>query len=191
MKRKTFIQQIGYSAGAAFLLPSAGFLNSCEYKPSVRERLTETDLDLLNEIGETIIPTTAEVPGAKAAKIGDYILVIYNDCMSEENQQILVSGLNTLDLLSSKTFSSSFIKAKAPLREELLAAVQAEAITHRLNNEGNEDADPHYFDILKELTLSGYFTSEIGMTQARKYLPVPSIFISCMNYSKNDKVWAL
>jgi hypothetical protein len=40
----------------------------------------------------------------------------------------------------------------------------------------NDSRGPHYFRLMKELTLLGYFTSEIGSTQALRYLEVPGSF---------------
>ena len=39
----------------------------------------------------------------------------------------------------------------------------------------------------KALTISGYFSSEIGMTQARNYLPLPRTFEVCISYQQGDK----
>jgi hypothetical protein len=49
----------------------------------------------------------------------------------------------------------------------------------------------HYFKMVKELTLLGYFTSEVGCTKALRYLPVPGKFIGDYPYKKGDKAWAL
>ncbi len=42
----------------------------------------------------------------------------------------------------------------------------------------------------KALRLSGYFSSEIGMTQARNYIPLPRKFEVCISYQQGDKPWA-
>lgn len=173
------------------LLPAMGVLHGCEYKPQNRSSLTQADIPFLDEIGETIIPTTPDLPGAKATHIGEYILLMYQDCMSEEDQQILVEGINSMEALAARTFSGSFVEAESGQKKRLLMEIQAEAVAYNLEHEGEEEVLPHYFDILKGLTLSGYFTSEIGMTEARAYLPVPGQFVACMPYSKTDKVWAL
>ncbi|MEM1258399.1 MAG: gluconate 2-dehydrogenase subunit 3 family protein [Bacteroidota bacterium] len=191
MKRKTFIKQVGYGTGAAVLLPSVGLVHSCTYKPQIRTTLSETDIPLLDEIGETIIPSTADAPGAKATKIGEYMLLMYEDCMEEEDQQILVEGINTLNSKAASDFSESFITMSPTNKKVLLESIQEEAIAYSLEHEGEAEVPPHYFHMLKGLTLNGYFTSEIGMTQARAYLPIPGQFVDCMPYSRSDKIWAL
>ena len=191
MKRKTFINRAALGSGAAFVLPSMGLLQSCEYRPQVRTALTKADIPILDEIGETIIPTTETTPGAKATGIGEYMLLMYNDCMPSEEQAVLVNGLNDLDSRSYETFSCSFVKAEAAKKLQLLEAMQAEAIAYNLEMEGVEKPLPHYFNIVKGMTISGYFSSEIGMTEARNYLPVPGKFEACIPYNKTDGVWAL
>ena len=47
---------------------------------------------------------------------------------------------------------------------------------------------PHYFTMMKQLTLLGFFTSKEGMTQAVRYLPVPGRYEGCVPYKKGDKV---
>lgn len=49
---------------------------------------------------------------------------------------------------------------------------------------------PHYFAMMKQLTLWGYFTSEPGATKALRYVPVPGRFEGCIPYKKGDKAWA-
>jgi hypothetical protein len=44
---------------------------------------------------------------------------------------------------------------------------------------------------MKELTLLGYFTSEVGATKALRYVPIPGRFDGCIPYKKGDKAWAL
>jgi len=52
------------------------------------------------------------------------------------------------------------------------------------------DEPPHYFRMMKELTLLGYFTSEIGYTQAMRYIESPGRFDPCAPYAPGDKAWA-
>ena len=50
--------------------------------------------------------------------------------------------------------------------------------------------DPHYFGMMKQLTLWGYFTSKPGATQALRYVAVPGRYEGCIPYKKGDKAWA-
>ena len=48
----------------------------------------------------------------------------------------------------------------------------------------------HYFKMMKELALLGYFTSEIGCTQAQRYIESPGRYDPCLPYAPGDKAWA-
>jgi len=48
----------------------------------------------------------------------------------------------------------------------------------------------HYFTMMKQLTLLGYFTSKPGATEALRYVPVPGRYEGCIPYTKGEKAWA-
>ena len=52
------------------------------------------------------------------------------------------------------------------------------------------DSPPHYFRMMKELALLGYFTSEIGYTQAQRYEENPGRWEPCVPYTKGEPAWA-
>jgi hypothetical protein len=52
------------------------------------------------------------------------------------------------------------------------------------------DSPSHYFRMMKELALLGYFTSEIGCTQAQRYIESPGRFDPCVPYAAGEKAWA-
>jgi hypothetical protein len=53
-----------------------------------------------------------------------------------------------------------------------------------------ESSPVHYFRMMKELALLGYFTSEIGYTQAMRYVESPGRFDPCVPYTPGEKAWA-
>ncbi|MCX6949827.1 MAG: gluconate 2-dehydrogenase subunit 3 family protein, partial [Opitutae bacterium] len=57
------------------------------------------------------------------------------------------------------------------------------------SKENSAEAPPHYFKLYKQLTLLGYFTSEIGATQALRYLEVPGAYRGNDPYRKGDRAW--
>jgi hypothetical protein len=44
--------------------------------------------------------------------------------------------------------------------------------------------------MIKELTLSGFFSSEVGATKVLRYVAVPGKFIGSYPYKKGEKAWA-
>ena len=76
----------------------------------------------------------------------------------------------------------------ATKKKELLVALDKEQKEYT-SKKKTEDP-PHYFKLMKDLTVQGYFTSEIGATKALRYVPVPGKYESCIPYKKGDKAWA-
>lgn len=52
------------------------------------------------------------------------------------------------------------------------------------------DTPTHYFRMMKELALLGYFTSEIGATQAQRYEESPGRWEPCVPYTPGQPAWA-
>ena len=73
-------------------------------------------------------------------------------------------------------------------RLKLLTTLDKEQKDYTKNKKKEDQA--HYFNLMKQLTLLGYFTSEIGCTQTRRYVPVPGKFEGCIPYKKGDKAFA-
>lgn len=76
----------------------------------------------------------------------------------------------------------------AQQRHDLLVKLDAEQKDYMAKKKPEEPS--HYFRMMKELTLLGYFTSEIGCKQARRYVETPGRFDACIDYKKGDKAFA-
>jgi hypothetical protein len=48
----------------------------------------------------------------------------------------------------------------------------------------------HYFRMMKELALLGFFTSKIGCTEALRYVEAPGRFDACIPYTPGQPAWA-
>ncbi|WP_181307468.1 gluconate 2-dehydrogenase subunit 3 family protein [Rufibacter sp. XAAS-G3-1] len=186
MNRREAISAIGWIMGGTMI--GAEFLVSCtNSSPKVNKLFDQDQVTFLDEVGETIIPTTS-TPGAKAAKIGAFMAVMVQDCYTPEDQKIFLKGISQLDKASKQKFDKTFLEATAQQRTQLLNQLDTEQKNHQKNKE--KEAPNHYFRMMKELTLLGYFTSEVGATQALRYLPVPGRYDACIPYKKGDKAWA-
>jgi hypothetical protein len=47
----------------------------------------------------------------------------------------------------------------------------------------------YFFKTIKDLTITGYFSSEIGATQALRYEEIPGRYDGDLPYKKGDKAW--
>ncbi|MFM9946684.1 MAG: gluconate 2-dehydrogenase subunit 3 family protein [Saprospiraceae bacterium] len=180
------------SATAALLggviIGGQAFLSGCLAEKTETGLFSETDLDFLDEVGETILPATAKSPGAKAAKIAAFMKTIVTDCYDAEEQAIFIAGIGQLKDLSLRQYQRSFLQLTAEEKTGLITALDEEATNFSKNK---LDTEPeHYFSMIKQLTLWGFFTSEPGATEALRFVPVPGRYEGCVDYVKGDPAWA-
>src|SRR5690606_27305022 len=124
----------------------------------------------------------------KAAKVGEFMKVMVNDCYDKKDQDTFMEGFQKLDDLSEKTYDVVFMKLKPEQRLDLLVSLDKEQKEYMANKKKEDPG--HYFRMMKELTLLGYFTSEIGSTQALRYVERPGRYDGCIDYKKGDKAFA-
>jgi hypothetical protein len=205
MERRELLKIIAVLTGGA-MVGGDVFLSGCKTTVKKGEGLLSADdIALLNEVGDTIIPVT-NTPGAKAAKVGEFMNVYVGDCYRADQQKAFTDGLVVLDKTCEKQFGKDFTKLTTAERTTLLTALEAEAKAYNQQVQDKEktardaaqkemkefNGDPrHYYTMIKQLTLLGYFTSEIGMKEALRFLPVPTKYDGAFPYKKGDKAWAI
>jgi hypothetical protein len=186
MNRREALSAVGWLLGGTIV--GAELLVSCTSKPAkVNELFDQDQVGLLDEVGETILPTTS-TPGAKAANIGAFMAVMVQDCYKKEDQDVFLEGLTKLEEASGNKFGKKFLKLDAPQRTALLRELDVEQKEYMTKKE--PEAPSHYFRMMKELTMLGFFTSEVGATQALRYVETPGRYDGCMDYKKGDRAWA-
>lgn len=186
MQRREAVQYISLLLGGT-LVGGNAFLTGCKSKTGVSMTFKPEDIAYLDEIADTILPPT-KTPGAKAAKTGQFMTVMVNDCYEEKDQKIFHEGMGKLNDLADKNYKNSFIQLTPPQRTELLIKLDAEQKDY-MKNKKPEDPS-HYFRMMKELTMLGYFTSEIGCKDARRYIETPGHYDGNLPYKKGDKAFA-
>ena len=80
-----------------------------------------------------------------------------------------------------------FMKAEPAQRKELLTSLDKEAKEY-IKNKKKEDPN-HYFAMMKQLTLLGFFTSKQAMEQCFNYQAVPGKYDGAVPYKKGDKLF--
>ena len=152
-----------------------------------KEVIDAKQVTYLNEVGDTILPTTA-TPGAKAANVGGFMAVMVRDCYAPADQETFLKGLDKREEGSRKHNGKGLLEGTPEQRTALLRALDAEQ--KQYSKTKSIEAPNHYFRMMKELTLLGYFTSEVGATKALRYLPVPGKYDGDVPYKKGDRAWA-
>jgi hypothetical protein len=186
--RRAAIRRVSALLGGVALVGQGAWLAGCAAGArAASELFSETDVALLGEIADTILPETS-TPGAKAAGVGPFIALMVADTYHPYAQRLFVDGLATLERESLAQNGGGFMVSVPAARVALLERLDREAIEY-MRQPGAGDR-PHYFRLIKELTLLGYFTSEIGYTQAQRYVETPGRFEPCVTYTAGDKAWA-
>jgi hypothetical protein len=161
---------------------STGVLAACTSEPrrTASGVLTLEDQALIEEIADTLLPTTPTSPGAKAAGAGTAINLLLTDCYAAPEQQRVVRGLQDFRITCRERCGSGFATLAIVERERLLREIDAEA---------RKAADTHYFGLVRELALRAYFSSEIGLTRALRYVRVPGRWEGCVPLAPGQPAW--
>lgn len=165
MKRRKAIQYVSSILGLAISGTNLNAMNrfsalslSYEHQPNLF--LTPEQFQLVDEITELIIPET-KTPGAKEAKVADFIDLVLADCYVEKDKKIFTDGLQSL-------FNRNFLSLSFLNQREILETLERESMVARSTSN-----DLDFWRMLKELTLLGYFGSEVGIKACFDYQPVP------------------
>ena len=187
MNRREALRAVSFIMGGT-VLGAELFLSGCETKrddKKINSLFTESEVALLNEVGDTIIPET-DTPGAKAVDIGAFMAMMVVDTYTEKDQKVFKEGIEKLRSGFEEEFGHSFMEAKPEERQQYLTKLNA-----GLSSDQKSDEPSYYFRMMKELTILGFFSSEIGSTMALRYIETPGRYEACIPYEKGDRAWAL
>lgn len=189
--RREAIQRVTGLLGGVALVGGSSLLANCSRDRSAAKAgvgtFTAADVAFLDEIAETILPET-KTPGAKAANVGAFMALMVTDSYEPKDQAIFRAGMQQLDAASTSASGATFMSSSTQARLALLEALDKEQKTY--HDAKKEDDPDHYFRMMKQLTLLGYFTSEIGCTQAQRYVEAPGKFEPCVPYTPGERTWA-
>lgn len=184
LTRREALRRVSLLLGGATLIGESAWLAGTAEGAPPGPLFSAKEIALLDEIADTILPATG-TPGAKAAGVGPFIAVMVTDVYDAGQQKIFRDGVKTLERECRKENGTDFMSATPAQRTALLERLDREQ--YEATRRGGA---PHYFRMLKELTLLGYFTSEIGYTQAMRYTETPGRFDPCVPYTPGEKAWA-
>lgn len=212
MNRRDAMQRVAILMGGALSAPTmVAMLEGCKTATDAATSGFSFSTDykaLVAEIAEVIIPKT-DTPGAKEAGVGPFIETMLRDCYSEAQQKHFVAGLDALTA-KAKEAGGSYADLAADKKIAVLKALEADAKAETETNNKKAEAKvidaetglekkstkkdetpTPFFNLMKELTLFGYFTSEPGCKQALAYLPIPGRYEGCTTLEPGQKAWAL
>ncbi len=188
MDRRELLKMIVAATGAAMIgLPALGQSQSTD--AGVKTLFSAADAGMLDEIADTILPRT-KTPGAKDAGAGLFMVQFVSDCYTSRQQEAFRAGLADID----KRAGGRFISLAPQARTELLRALDAEAKAHavKVNETGTAPEGgvmPHYFTMIKQLAIFGFFTSKVGATEVLQYVAVPGRYDGDLAYVPGTPAW--
>lgn len=183
MKRRTVVR----AAAATALLPwlsDEGLLafvriQQATATPALKV-LSSAQLVALEALVEAIIPADERSPGAKQARVAEYIDLLLSESEDEVQQQWL-AGLSALDSLAAERFGAAFARLDAANLETLLNELAA-------NEHEPKTPLETFFTTTKNAAVRGYYTSEIGIQKELRYLgnSFAPAFVGCHTQDGRD-----
>ena len=128
---------------------------AADWKPKVLSADQDATVVVLSEL---IIPAT-DTPGAKAALVNRFVDAVLEDADEHERKEFL-RGLEWTNLKSRELFGADFKSATAAQQTELLTAMSSDKPAASADLLGRD-----FFRAIKSMTITGYYTSEIGLKQ--------------------------
>jgi len=214
--RREAVLRVTAILGGIALTGGTALITGCR-ENKVGQPFTADEIAYLDEVADTILPATS-TPGAKAAKTGAFMALMVKDTYSPEDERIFRDGMRKLDDASKDKNGATFMKATPEQRLALLQTLDREEfnLSEKRKAEAKQKSDQFlaekeqnqppstattvtkvterpakgYFRMMKELALLGYFTSEIGMTQAQQYMESPGRYDPCVDYKPGEKALA-
>lgn len=188
MERRDLLKMIVAATGAAMIgLPA--LVQGQAPVAGAKTPFSDADVGTLDEIAETILPRTA-TPGAKDAGAGLFMARFVADCYTPRQQATFRAGLVDIDKRAGGRFASLAPQS----RTDLLRALDAEARKHAVDvtetgTAHADDAMPHYFTMIKQLAIFGFFTSKVGATDVLRYVAVPGRYDGDLAYVPGTPAW--
>lgn len=189
MKRRAAI--FGFIGTGVGLLGLTGGYKWWELSQSPDLHFLETNVELIADLGETIIPAT-DSPGAKDAGTADFVVKMIRDCTPRHEQNLFIDGLKDLRNRCMHKYNRPYSQCTAEEKQSILHEYErrgqpfhgtAGKIEMRLTGRS-------FFTLLKSYTVEGYCTSQIGATRGLAYQYVPGSYQGCIPLAPGQRTWA-
>ena len=188
MNRREILKLLSISLGAS-LTPSIEAA-ALSFKPRANKlegSWTHDQREITYICVELIMPQT-ETPSALQVGVGDFIDFVVNSWFTNEERKNFLRGLDEIDSISGKQYDNAFLALSGAERIELLNQIEANGSENRPSRK--DKLAYSSFLKLKELTVVGYYTSEIGLKAERAYVPMPGRYDGFFRFDQVGKQWA-
>lgn len=184
LDRRQLLQHLSLLMGGALSAPVAsGLLAGCRPPPagSAARVLDASRLRLAGALAERILPRT-DTPGALDAGVDRFIDAMLDGYVEIEDRRAYLEGLDRLDRRARDRCGNGFAGCALAEQDELLAELDHNAFPREDAAQGVDvavagamslgETDRRFFRLHKELTVAGYYTSEVGQTQELQPMPL-------------------
>ena len=213
--RREALRRAALVLGGALSAPLVGgVLAGCEARRVAADvwqprALTPDQAELVAAIAEHILPET-DTPGARAVGVHRFIDALLAESYPATERAAFVAGLADVDARAQRVSGGSFLRATPARQLALLEQLDREAfgasapvplststasppVPLSATRRGGTPYEPKvpFFRTIKELTLVGYYTSEVGATRELHHAPVPGRFEGCVPLAQIGRTWAV
>lgn len=193
MKRREALKSVAILLGGTLSATTMGVLFESFTVPSkLGEKIifSAEDKKLLADFADIIMPATKGSGGAKLAGLGKFIPMMISECYPEKERSAFYKGLLVFRKNAVKDYKKDFSAMTVAERNRYVAAIREEVIAKRVNKTDQDNPLITFFILGRDLTLLGYFSSEIGCTQARAYVQIPGKYDGSATLKSGQKSWA-
>lgn len=196
MERRELLAALTAMFGGALAAPCVSFLERADAATGATASLfTPPQRELVATATELILPTT-DTPGAREAGVPAFLERMLVDWFYDDEREDFMAGLASLDLRAKEKTGESFVDSPEGDQVAILEALEKEGLQQMQKRgvspmslvQANAPA-PAFFPSLKQMTLLGYYTSEVGATQELVFNPIPGKYEPCANVGAHGRVW--
>ncbi|KQR68168.1 gluconate 2-dehydrogenase subunit 3 family protein [Pedobacter sp. Leaf176] len=193
MHRREALKNVAFLLGGAISASTMGVLFESFTLPENEKNFVSYSLQdekIFAEFADIIVPTTKSSAGAKAAGLGKFIPMMMQDCYPATMQSSFAKGFKELQDKSMKDFKKSYAALTVAERTKLMVDLRAMSLAQK-ETKSDENRDiVYFFTTARDLTLLGYYSSEIGCTKAREYVLIPGKYDGNVPLKPGQKSWA-
>ena len=142
---------------------------------------------IAHRCADLIMPAT-DTPSALAVGVGEFMDYVTNVWLQPSELKELLAGLDGLQKAARNQFNADFVDLAEVDQVALLT--QMESADASANARTADLLDSKVFARLKELTVVGYYATEIGTKQEREYVPMPGRYDGYYKLRRVGKQWS-
>lgn len=210
MDRREALKSIGLFLGTALSSSTlAGALSGERFAAAggtwTPQLLSSAQAETVATIADLIIPAT-DTPGARGAGVHEFVDLMLAEWMTPAERDHFLEGLSDVDRLARRRYRSDFVECSEEEQVELLTRLEKKALKEQEKRrkaagkrsrkagkkksvETEEEPKP-FFSHMKELTVVGYYTSEIGASEELNYVIVFDEYQGCLPVDEVGAAWS-